>query len=105
MKYKKAWISLIILAILSPLGLIAVGEAWGEWDSETMKRIVGFVPEGMTRIRDYSIAIFRDYTVPGLDEGTPKVVLGTIVSALVGAGLTAMITLIIIKLFRMRRRA
>lgn len=105
MKYKKAWISLIILAILTPLGLIAIGEAWGEWDNETIQKIVGFVPEGMSRIKDYSISIFRDYTIPGLNDGTPKVIFGTILSAFIGAGLTAVITLILVRVSRIRKKA
>ncbi|OQX86025.1 MAG: hypothetical protein B6D63_00965 [Candidatus Latescibacteria bacterium 4484_7] len=92
MKYKKGWIAVIVLAVLSPLGLLAIGEAWGEWDNETLKHLVGFVPEGMNRIKDMSpIAFLKDYSIPGFEGSFAKTSIGTIISALIGAGLTALI--------------
>ena len=96
MRYRKGWIALVIMAILSPLGLLAIGEAWGEWDLETVKELVGFSPRGMKHAMDTSKeAPFPDYEVPGLNESGISTSLGTIVTALLGAGITALALIII----------
>jgi hypothetical protein len=36
--------SLVVLIILVPLGLLAVGETFGEWGTEELQEKLGFVP-------------------------------------------------------------
>ncbi len=49
------WVGLLAMVALSPLGLLAKGDAWGEWDSEgikaQIKRVEGteYVPQGMAQ--------------------------------------------------------
>ena len=91
MKYRKGWIALFVLAILTPLGIIAAGGAWGEWDLDGVKDRAGFVPEGMRASTDGKTASpLEEYTVPGLDKGFARQGLGTIVAAILGAGITAL---------------
>lgn len=98
MKYRKGWIILAVLALLSPLGLLAVGGAWGEWDLQMIKEKVGFAPEGMKKtLESRPEAPIPDYEVPGLTDTGWKTGLGTIISAFLGAGLTAAAILIITK--------
>lgn len=49
---KKLWIGLIILALLTPLGIILpekfkAGGAWGEWGPEALEKLIGYVPAGL----------------------------------------------------------
>ena len=36
-----------ILFVLLPLGLISEYSAWGEWDIQKYKELIGFIPEGI----------------------------------------------------------
>ncbi len=95
MRYGKGWAALLIMALLSPLGILAVGGAWGEWDLDTLADRVGFKPEGMSKMeRTGPEPPLPDYEVPGLADGGMRSVIGTIISAIIGAGLTATTVLI-----------
>ncbi|KRM30918.1 cobalt transport protein CbiM [Agrilactobacillus composti DSM 18527 = JCM 14202] len=66
------WIYLFSgLALLSPLGLLASGDAFGEWDNQTLLRqlqashISQHLPSGMAKGFHFS-ALFSDYTIKGL---------------------------------------
>ena len=90
MKYTRGWIALIVLAILAPAGILAIGGAWAEWDLDTIKEFVGFVPDGMRESQEKRPgAPFPDYEFPGLTGEGWRSGTGTILSALIGAGLTA----------------
>jgi len=42
-------IGLGLLIILAPLGLLAVGETFGEWSNEEVQEKLGFIPEGLEK--------------------------------------------------------
>ena len=49
---KKLLIILLALAVLSPIGIFLpaafnAGDAWGEWSTATVEKLIGFVPEKM----------------------------------------------------------
>ena len=83
----RIWTGLIGLALVSPLGLLASGDAWGEWGREFFQKVLGFIPEGLGRYSDVWNAPLPDYTFPGIGE-----VPGYIISAIVGIGLVAAFT-------------
>ncbi|HEY5133881.1 MAG TPA: PDGLE domain-containing protein [Candidatus Krumholzibacteriaceae bacterium] len=89
MTYRRAWIALLLVAILTPLGIVAAGGAWGEWGIDGIKERVGFVPGGMRSAAGAAERPLQDYTVPGFERGFFRERLGTIVAALLGAGVTA----------------
>jgi cobalt/nickel transport protein len=71
---RQLWIGLLILALLTPLGLLLPqwlrGEtAWGEWSPQEIKERTGSVPEGMARQADSYQAPLPDYSAPG---GAPE---------------------------------
>lgn len=104
MKYRTGWIVLAVLAILSPLGLLAIGGAWGEWGVEEIDEMVGFVPEGMqTSSERQPDTPFPDYEMPGLGGSGWEGGFSTVLSALIGAGLTAGVTIAVLKLLRYGR--
>jgi hypothetical protein len=100
---KKLWIGIGILALLSPLGLIipalfGAGGAWGEWGLEEMKKLVGYIPEGMQKLAHIWKSPMPDYTVPGQKQGLAVESLGYVLSAIVGIAITAGAVYIITKL-------
>ena len=47
------WLAIAVLLALSPLGLLAKGEAWGEWDAAETARRAGYAPPGLTAIESH----------------------------------------------------
>jgi len=100
---KKLWIGIGILALLSPLGLIipalfGAGGAWGEWSLEEMKKLVGYVPQGMQKLARIWRSPMPDYAVPGQKQGLTIESLGYVLSAIVGIAITAGAVYLITKL-------
>jgi hypothetical protein len=83
----KLWIALGVLALLSPLGLLASGTAWGEWGTDEFHDVLGYVPQGLARLAEIWSAPLPDYTVPGLGD-----VPGYILSAFIGMALVVLCT-------------
>ena len=89
-KEGKAWIlwgGLGVLALATPIGLLASGTAWGEWGVEELKDLgLGFIPDGMQRFADWWPAPLPDYGFPRMGA-----VIGYILSAFVGIALIALL--------------
>ena len=79
------------LIVLTPLGLLAEGTAWGEWGTEEMAELtedgapLGYTPSGMEDGFSFE-SMFPDYVVSGLPE-----VAGYILSALIGTALIVLL--------------
>lgn len=91
---KKLWIVIGILLLLSPLGIIIpawfkAGGAWGEWGSDEIARMVGFMPEGMKRLGETWKAPLPDYAIPGQGEGLVADSMGYLLTGIVGVAITA----------------
>jgi cobalt/nickel transport system permease protein len=78
------WAALGALCLLSPLGLLAAGDAWGEWAPEDVQAQVGYMPLGLSRLATVWSAAWPDYALPGTSEAT-----GYILAAIVGVSITA----------------
>jgi len=68
-RVRRLWIALIVLALLTPLGLLLPhwlhGEtAWGEWDKQEIHERLGHVPQGMEREAGRWQAPLPDYGAP-----------------------------------------
>ena len=88
MKTNRALYGLIAaLIVCTPLGLLAAGTAWGEWDPEELAEqdflgsALGYTPAGMEQGFSFE-ALFPDYAIAGLPEA-----FGYILSALIGTAL------------------
>lgn len=89
-KYQKLWMALGILIVLSPLGLIASGPAFGEWGTDELKNEAGFIPVGLARMTElWKHAPLPDYGITGFNANFTHSALGYILSALIGVALTA----------------
>jgi hypothetical protein len=100
---KKIMIALLILTVLTPAGiflpmLFNAGDAWGEWSAETLKKFIGYVPEGLVKYTDTWKAPLTDYTLNGSDSSLVHQSGYYIVSGIIGAMLAMIVTLIISKL-------
>ena len=77
-KIKFSYIIIGILILATPLGLLANGTAWGEWGSEEITSLIGFIPKGMEEGIQYK-SLIPDYNFSFLNE-----YMGYILSALAG---------------------
>ena len=84
---KNLAIGLIALIILAPLGLLAVGETFGEWGNEELQEKLGFVPSGLEQLSSLWSAPLPDYAFPGGDESMTVAAAAYILSAAIGVAI------------------
>ena len=89
---KKLWMGLLIMALLTPLGILLPEKfnakgAWGEWGIDKLEKLLGFVPEGLRRLAGIWKAPIPGYNFGG--EGASMVVqlFSYIISGLLGIGM------------------
>jgi cobalt/nickel transport system permease protein len=107
------WVGLAALMILTPLGLLAAGTAWGEWGVEDFKdpkareqmAVASHnvapppeAPKGLEQLSSVWIAPMPDYAPPFLKSKE----LGYIMSAMLGTGLIILASLLISAFLRFR---
>ena len=73
---KKIRYVLIALVVLTPLGLLAEGTAFGEWSADELAEMMNNVPAGIENGFSFE-ALFSDYTIPGTN-----IAVGYILSAI-----------------------
>ncbi|MCY6370892.1 cobalt transporter CbiM [Clostridium ganghwense] len=73
------------MILFVPIGLLATGTAWGEWGTDEIKDMLGFIPKGMKDGFNFE-AIMPDYSISGLPE-----IAGYILSAVAGVALILII--------------
>jgi cobalt/nickel transport system permease protein len=113
---KPLWIALAVLAILTPLGILAAGSAWGEWSvsdflhPETRQQIADASgghalpaqpPAGLQRLASLWTAPFSGYAPPFLKSSA----VGYMFSATIGMALIVVIGLLAAALLRRRSRS
>lgn len=98
-KFKKLWIGIIILIVLTPIGLVLpellkAGGAWGEWGPDEIERMLGYVPEGLKRLSGLWSSPIRDFTFSGWEDGA-RGYIGYILSGIIGVALVIGVSLLI----------
>ncbi len=99
---KKLWIGLAILIVLTPLGLLAEGTAFGEWGSEELQKELGYVPSGVEHGENLWHSLFPDYTVAGFEGSFLYSSIGYILSAVIGIALIYIVTIALGKIIAKR---
>jgi hypothetical protein len=99
-RQKKILFILLLLCLLTPLGILLplffnAGDAWGEWSAQTLKDLVGYVPEGLAKYSDVWKAPVADYTLNSGDSSAVHQSGFYIVSGLFGATVTYVVMLLI----------
>ncbi len=105
---RKLLLGLIVLALLTPLGLLLPeifnsGGAWGEWGTDALERLLGYVPEGLKRTSDIFKSPIEGYS-PG-KEDAPLIFRAVfyIISGLIGTAAVALTVYLTARLIRRKR--
>jgi cobalt/nickel transport protein len=99
---KKLWIGLAIMALLTPLGIylpdrFKAGDAWGEWGTDKIRELLGYVPEGLKRMADLWKAPVPDYNFGGENATFVTQVISYVISGILGIAAAAILTYVITK--------
>lgn len=90
------WIGLLALIALSPLGLLAKGDAWGEWDAQGLRAQIkavegrAYVPMGVAQAEEHGYKGVRGLSDYASDRGAK----GYVGAAALGVG--AILTLLLV---------
>lgn len=84
------WKFIIIMAVLSPIGLMAPGTPWGEWGRGEVLRLLGYVPRGMEEMGGWWKGLLPGYSLPGFEGGAGSIIL-YMLSAAAGSGAVVLI--------------
>ena len=80
-KWRVLWIGLAALVVITPIGLLAPGTAWGEWGAEELTNLgLSFIPQGFQQLSGLWSAPMPDYNLSAIGNDN----LGYILSAIVG---------------------
>jgi cobalt/nickel transport system permease protein len=86
----RLWWGLGILILLSPVGLLARGTAWGEWGTDELEKLLGFVPAGLRRLSAAGLqAPLQNYSLPGVAGRFWSGSLVYVLCAIIGVGAVA----------------
>ena len=100
---KKLWIGLAIMALLTPLGLYLpekfnAGDAWGEWGTDKLQELLGYVPEGLKKLSDLWKSPVPDYNFGGENAAFGTQVISYIISGIIGIAAGVILIYVITKL-------
>ena len=89
---ERAWLGLGVLLAVTPIGLLAKGDAWGEWDAKAVAEQIaahdgkGYVPRGLQSAEEHAYRGLNGLSDYGSERG-PKYYL---LAGLLGAGTIAL---------------
>jgi len=83
-RWRPLWITLAVLVVLSPIGLLAPGTAWGEWGAEEITAL-GFpsIPSGMAKLSTLWSAPLPDYDLSDIGNSSVAYILSAITGIIV----------------------
>ena len=102
---RRLWVAIALLLLLTPLGILAAGKAWGEWSPAEFVRAAPMtnqsaaVPAGMQRLSTLWTAPFPSYA-PGFVKSAA---FGYVLSAMFGVGLLLALSLLVQRYYERRR--
>ncbi len=86
--YRWLWVGLAVLAVATPLGLLAPGTAWGEWGSDEFAELgLSVVPQGLAQLEGVWGAPMADYEIGFLGNASVGYILSAVIGIAVVAGL------------------
>jgi len=86
------------LVIVTPLGLLATGTAYGEWGAAEMLRRIGYIPHGLAKLGNLWKGILPDYALTGASGSWT--VFWYVTSAAIGVVLLAGFSWLVVRLYR-----
>jgi hypothetical protein len=99
---KKLWIGLLIMALLTPLGIylpekFRAGDAWGEWGTDKIHELLGYVPAGLKKMADLWKAPVPDYNFGGESAAFGSQVISYVISGIIGIAAAVILIYLISK--------
>ena len=99
---KKLWLGLLVMALLTPLGIylperFKAGDAWGEWGTDTLQELLGYVPEGLRKMAEFWKAPVPDYNFGGENAALSTQAVSYIMSGIIGIAAVALVIYLITK--------
>jgi cobalt/nickel transport system permease protein len=82
------WAGLAMLVLLTPIGVLAQGTAWGEWGDRELKAMLGFVPQGLDRVSGLWTAAIPDYAPAFIKNPLVGYLLAAILGCAIVIGVT-----------------
>ncbi len=101
--HKRLWIGLVVMALISPIGIIVPralksGDAWGEWSADALKKMLGYLPEGLGKYAELWKAPVADYSFGGPDAAMGTQAAFYIISGLLGLLLASLAVYLVSRL-------
>jgi cobalt/nickel transport system permease protein len=93
------WAGIGVLILLTPIGALAPGTAWGEWGGDELTDLVGYVPANLEKLGGLWKAAMPDYATPGVSNS----LLGYLIAGVVGTALVVGVTWAVGALLARRR--
>jgi cobalt/nickel transport system permease protein len=78
------WAGIGVLILLTPIGALAPGTAWGEWGGKELKAAIGYAPADLERLGGLWRSALPGYATPGVSNA----LLGYLIAAVIGTALT-----------------
>jgi len=110
LEYRKCWVVLLVLALLTPVGLylpdiMKAGSSWGEWGIDEVRKMVGYVPSGMEKEAGRWKAPLPGYELPGQGNASlHRKSLSYILSAIAGIAVCGAAGYLLARWLAKRRR-
>jgi cobalt/nickel transport system permease protein len=83
-KWRPLWIGLAVMIVISPIGLLAPGTAWGEWGAEELTGLgLSFIPKGLEQLSGFWSAPMPDYDIAAVGNANFAYILSAIVGVLI----------------------
>lgn len=98
LRFGPLYILLAVMTVLTPIGLLASGTAWGEWAADELQKAVGFVPAGMAKGFELKVPL-PDYNLPAIKSD----IAGYLISAVAGAILLLIIFRVVSSLLKRKK--
>jgi len=97
----KLWVSLLVMALFTPLGILLpakfkAGEAWGEWGTNSLAKLIGYVPKELMRFADVWQAPIPDYDLAGDTASHSLQAVSYITSGFIGMLAVGLLTYLIL---------
>jgi cobalt/nickel transport protein len=100
---QKIFYFLLFLCLLTPVGILLpmffnAGDAWGEWSAQTVKDMIGYIPQGLAKYDTIWKAPLPDYTITEHDSSVVRQSGFYMVSGIFGATICFAVMLLISRL-------
>lgn len=96
-KWRALWVGLAALIVITPLGLLAPGTAWGEWGAKELTSMgLAFIPGGLEKLSGLWYAPIPAYGLRASGDANIAYILSAIVGILITIGVVWLFSMLAI---------